>query len=1080
MPTPARQRGDAITVPRPRLMRLLAGRWKIAVLSAPAGYGKSTLATQYASGHNALFSRIHPEDRDTAHLLGTLLASGVRLRPPVGIRTNRLFAARRDMERDGGLLTGSFIDELSRSRGERLVVLDDVHLLGEARDAANWISQVIEESGPRVRFLLTCRGDCPIPLARFDLQGGSVLLRTDDLEFTDSEQRSLLRSRLGVRLSEEETMRLRDAVGGWAAGLVLASHRFQQTGRVPVPPRHDEDGERSERLVSFLADEVFAPLPPRLKRDLCRAAILEELDRDSVDTLMGPVEGSYLLREIVRRDLFIRTLPDGSGAPRFHPLFRAYLLSQLDAQGSRSERTRLTGRLAKYWLRRGEPDRAIRALVDAKDFTPARRLFEEAARKHPRAARNASLGPLATVIEGATGIASPWVSLHAAYDARARGDYDEVARLVHDAQEGFCRRRAFTLCARAFRVEAVTAISSGRIRAVVDRGQSLLTRLPARETLARGIVAVQMGNLLLHAGRPADALTAIHGGIRGIEAAGDRFELAEGFVQLANVHFTRGRWDLYIRLARGAIDAYRRSGYGLPLGSLLINTAEAHIYLGEEEKAIACFDEARELRARTGIRLHAVDEAIGRARAYSEMGALAEALPLFEAARTMAQRWATPSASLSLDVWEGVFERRRGRMREALTHLGHAVDGYSRLEMPSWLALARIERALALGLSGRVDEGLAELAEVTPVSRRLGDKKELARVALYEARILQAARRDFEPHLGRALRMLEREHYLVLLRKEPDLSITLFSKASGTPLVRRALAALPESLRARVPGRAAPPAGRRGRHATIRLLGRFDVAVDSTPVIFPRRASQVLVSYLALHGRSVAREAIAEAIWPEARAAASRNRFDVTLSAARRALEPEVGLRGPFRILLTEAGMCRLNRDRVDVDVEAFEEAAGRCQPVFEILSLRPWAARLPLSAPEARHARHKIQHAIGLYGGDLLPDLPYASWVLAERDRLRERYQRLLIARGVIALVLGRADEAAEAAQQILTADPLHEEALRLTMRALAALGEKGAILRVYRVFSRRMERQLDSSPGPETAALFRELTGQERSNRI
>jgi len=129
---------------RPRLLRLLAGSWKAAVLSAPAGYGKSTLAAQFAGRFGArpgpaprvLGCRLHAEDRDPAHLLGTLLAGGCALRPPIGARTRRLFVSRRDMERDGRLLTASFLSELVPARGERLVVLDDVHVLADGRTAA--------------------------------------------------------------------------------------------------------------------------------------------------------------------------------------------------------------------------------------------------------------------------------------------------------------------------------------------------------------------------------------------------------------------------------------------------------------------------------------------------------------------------------------------------------------------------------------------------------------------------------------------------------------------------------------------------------------------------------------------------------------------------------------------------------------------------------------------------------------------------------------------------------------------------------------------------------------------------------
>src|SRR5882762_9726542 len=153
MAAPAPRSRPPTVVARPRLMRALARPWKVAVLSAPAGFGKTTLAAQHAAGREALWCRLGPEDRDPAHLLGRLLLAAARMRAPFGARTRRLFEARRDMERDGAVLTASFLDELTPARGRRVVVLDDAHALVEAREGLQWLRRVVEESGPRVSFL---------------------------------------------------------------------------------------------------------------------------------------------------------------------------------------------------------------------------------------------------------------------------------------------------------------------------------------------------------------------------------------------------------------------------------------------------------------------------------------------------------------------------------------------------------------------------------------------------------------------------------------------------------------------------------------------------------------------------------------------------------------------------------------------------------------------------------------------------------------------------------------------------------------------------------------------------------------
>jgi ATP/maltotriose-dependent transcriptional regulator MalT len=96
-------------VARPHLLRALAGRWKVVTLVAPAGWGKSTLAAQLAARRSGLWVTLGPEHRTPARLLGAVLAAAARLSPPIGRSLLALFDARRDFERDGGLLTARLV-----------------------------------------------------------------------------------------------------------------------------------------------------------------------------------------------------------------------------------------------------------------------------------------------------------------------------------------------------------------------------------------------------------------------------------------------------------------------------------------------------------------------------------------------------------------------------------------------------------------------------------------------------------------------------------------------------------------------------------------------------------------------------------------------------------------------------------------------------------------------------------------------------------------------------------------------------------------------------------------------------------
>ncbi len=1087
-------RGGLRLLPRPRLLHQLAGPWKVASLAAPAGSGKTTLAAQWCEGRPTLWCALHPEDRDAAHLLGSLLAGGSRMKPPLAGRTAGLFQSRRDMERDGGLITASFLDELiPRRGGSRVVVLDDVHVLDGARRTLDGLRRLIEESGPRVRFLLTSRGAPPLPLARFRVMGGVVELTGRDLDFTDEERGRLLARVYGLRPTAETRAAIR-SVGGWAAGLSLAARKLHTTGRAPQRPDASPPSVHGESgAFAYLAEEVFSALPPALRRSLARASWLPDLDATGLRLMLGDGEATRLLREVRRRDLFV-SAPAGE-TPRFHPLFREFLRAR--QEGGRPKGPVLA-RIVRHWTAQGEASRAVEALVQCGEIDEASRRFDRAARGDRGDPWTPALQGVAAelrhALENAGRPTSPWLILQEALASAREGKFDAALRTMGVAVRSFLDRRDWNGAALAFKARALYGRHNWRLREQIEEGHRLLKRLPPRARQARGRVASDLGELWLHAGEPARSRRALADAARWVGRRS--VDHAQVGVRQAMVEFTEGRWDVYLRYAGRAIPFYRRAGFLTQVQSLHLNMAEAHTYLGQEEAALGHLDQARSLEPRVRASPHAALEALGRGRALSDAGRAREASRAFREARARFGSEAAALGPLQVEVWEGVLERRSGRLARADRMLARAVEGFTRLNASSWRVLALMERALVLGLTGHSSQALRDLAAAARVTRRMGDRKELARNSLFEARVLQVSGKPFRPALRRALRELLREDYLVLLRKESDVALPLLDASSraraDAGLMARVMAGAPGSVverlarvATRAPGRNRGPA--RGATALashrraadpieVRLLGALEVQVGSRRVRFPRRASQLLIACLALkRGQPVLRESLAEWLWPEVSEAAGRNRFDVTLNAARRELEPQALARGPFLLLHSEGGRCRLLVPPSSLDVVRFEERARECEPLLARLARTPWLPGTDLARAEAVSAVRQFEEAVAAYGGDLARELPDADWIVGERERLRERHHGLLLGLGAAALATRRPDRAAEAALRVLGDAPLHEEAHRLRLRALAQRGDRATLLREHRDFVARLARELDVAPGPETATLFRELGGAD-----
>ena len=397
-----------------------------------------------------------------------------------------------------------------------------------------------------------------------------------------------------------------------------------------------------------------------------------------------------------------------------------------------------------------------------------------------------------------------------------------------------------------------------------------------------------------------------------------------------------------------------------------------------------------------------------------------------------------------LDVWEGVWCRRRGAMARAVRLLTRAAVLFERLESPAWRNVARLERALAAGLAGEPGPALAELAACARVSRRYGDRKEEARVQLFIARVQQSAGLPHGASLQRALRILDRENYRVLLRKERDVADPLLVAALPA---RPGLAHKPSTPPSRGASAQPPTASARVR---VQLLGAFVAERAGVRAIPARTAARQLVALLALYaGRPQRREALIEALWPDSPPGAGRNRFDVALHDARRALDPGAGPRGPFAVLRSEAGLVWLD-DAVECDLERFDTLAEQ-------------AVREGTDAALAR--------ALATYAGPLLPEWPDAPWAEDARSRVRSLAESLRLARARAAFEARAPAAALGFAEQVLAGDALHEEAVAWRLKSLVALGRRGEAATACTEYHARCRRELDSPPGPELVALEREL---------
>lgn len=218
-----------------------------------------------------------------------------------------------------------------------------------------------------------------------------------------------------------------------------------------------------------------------------------------------------------------------------------------------------------------------------------------------------------------------------------------------------------------------------------------------------------------------------------------------------------------------------------------------------------------------------------------------------------------------------------------------------------------------------------------------------------------------------------------------------------------------------------------------------------------RRRDRLLFAYLLIARRSVTREALFEALWPDLSPPSASASLHVAWSSLKRALEPGLPQGAPSAYVAADEGRYEVRWVAVTTDVQEFEKQLVLAQ-----------------HAPRLDEALAHLEAAIGLYRGDLLSDDADEPWTILERERLRLSYVGALERLADGRLQTGRAAEAVDVLRTILRLEPWREEAYRRIMGALVLMGRRSEALRYYRQCEELLHRELGVTPGAETISLF------------
>ena len=356
----------------------------LTLVSAPAGFGKTTLLAQWLaeSGMPVAWLSLEAGDNELVRFLSYLIAALQTLDPRVGAVALALVQMPQQAAAETVLtMLTNDVGSPRRDRGDFVLVLDDYHVI-DAQPIDQALAFLVDHLPPQMHLVIATREDPPLPLARLRARGHLTELRAADLRFTPSEAAGFFTQGMGLTLSAEDIARLATRTEGWIAGLQLAAISLQ--GQQDTTSFIKSFTGSHHFVLDYLVEEVLGQQDARLQRFLLRTSILDRMTGSLCDAILLDSSGSgqATLESIEHANLFLVPLDNERRWYRYHQLFADLLRQRLQQRSASSTEDELVDvtelhRRASLWYEdHGLSIEAFHHAAAAHDIARTERLIE--------------------------------------------------------------------------------------------------------------------------------------------------------------------------------------------------------------------------------------------------------------------------------------------------------------------------------------------------------------------------------------------------------------------------------------------------------------------------------------------------------------------------------------------------------------------------------------------------------------------------------------------------------------------------------------------------------------------------------
>lgn len=526
-------------------------RSRLILLSAPVGWGKTTLLSQWALGADKDqrfgWLSLDASDNDPVWFWMYVIAALQKISPGVGTRAVELLTMGADPIQ---VVLPNLLNDLDAVARPIVLILDDYHMVVN-RAIHEQVAFAVGRMPANLHVVLATRSDPLLPLARLRANGELVEMRSDDLRFGVGEAGQLLNDVLGLDLTEEDVRLLHRRTEGWAAGLYLAA--LSLSGRAQAAAFIRTFAGDNRHIVDYLMAEVLDRQSPRIRSFLLRTSVMRRFNGALCDAVLQSSGSVSLLEEMERENLFLVPLDMSRHWYRYHHLFGELLRAELH----RSEPELVPGlhrRAAKWFAAEGLVDEALRHLVAAGDIAESADLIvEDWANELAGGGLSTVSGWLDLLPESTVrgdprlGAIRAWVALNVGRfeEARMWIEAVEAALAAGGSSQGSMRDQLVAL-------REVYAFKTGDVATALDVARQATTLRFDEAPPVRSAARVTYGAALYFSGNVDEARTELQCAVELTERIGDRRHRVYALGYLALIAAESGQLADAERLIRRA------------------------------------------------------------------------------------------------------------------------------------------------------------------------------------------------------------------------------------------------------------------------------------------------------------------------------------------------------------------------------------------------------------------------------------------------------------------------------------------------------------------------------------------------